>query len=444
MRCLTLLMVLMLSLVTTTAVAEVAGEDPEEEREPAGWEYGLLVGFGVHTQGLDGSGGPVAADPSAQFPGPPPQDLCCEQALDIDGDPIVDPNTGLPVPVLYDAGRINSSTGLPDGPPVPPFVDPDTGQIVYDPETGLPVPTLVDFDNLDPATGLPSPILDADGNPQPAPVNSAYPVSPVTGQLVPRGVWNSLDLVRSGTAMAGGNSATTPFLSVATRIYFPEDFLGDSAFIPRLVLNLGADFPLDNKFRASAYQRSFDAISYAGPSAEVCPQSVQADPADEGIEETCSYSGRTFVDVLANWHAGVEADFKLPYDEGRYHISPGFGYFGQAFESEGKFRLTQSANLATDSITNFEGSSDTEILHGLYGSIGLGVDVWEDGGFTSRLSVNGRAAYLLSDRETTYSSPANANAPINFNQFEFQARPSSWVFTIYAGVEVRFDPSFGR
>ena len=118
-------------------------------------------------------GTPVAADPSAQFPGPPPQDLCCEQAVDIDGDPVVDPNTGLPVPVLYDAGRINSSTGLPNAPPVPPFVDPDTGQIVYDPETGLPVPTLVDFDNLDAATGLPLPILDADGNPQPAPVNSA-------------------------------------------------------------------------------------------------------------------------------------------------------------------------------------------------------------------------------------------------------------------------------
>ena len=143
MRCLTLLMVLILSLVRTTAVAEVAGEDPGEEREPAGWEYGLLVGFGVHTQGLDGSGTPVAADPSAQFPGPPPQDLCCEQAVDIDGDPVVDPNTGLPVPVLYDAGRINSSTGLPNAPPVPPFVDPDTGQIVYDPETGLPVPCLL-------------------------------------------------------------------------------------------------------------------------------------------------------------------------------------------------------------------------------------------------------------------------------------------------------------
>jgi hypothetical protein len=137
----------------------------------------------------------------------------------------------------------------------------------------------------------------------------------------------------------------------------------------------------------------------------------------------------------------MELDFALPIDDSRYHVSPGFGYFGQAYESNGYFDLTLSENQATDNLTAFQGSSGTEILHGFYGSLGLGVDVWEDGGFTSRLSINGRAAYILSDRETTYSA-TNPNAPINFDQVDWVVRPSSWAFTIYAGVEVRFDPSF--
>jgi hypothetical protein len=273
------------------------------------------------------------------------------------------------------------------------------------------------------------------------------PVSPrgwEYGLMVGFGVHNqgldgaafSLDVpeaIRTDSAQAPGDSATTPFLSVTTSVFFPEDLLGTSDFAPRLVFDLGADFQLDNAFRASAYNFDFDVLDGGGTVGQYCPQ--------PGVK-TCSYEARVRVDVLANWYAGVGFDFTLPVAERRYHVTPGFGYFGEAYESEGLFSLSGSDNLASDDENSISSTSDAEVLHGLYGRLGLGVDVWETGAFTSRLSINGRAAYILSDRETTYSG-SNPNPPddFTFDQANFMARPSSWVFTVYAGVEVRFDPS---
>ncbi len=239
---------------------------------------------------------------------------------------------------------------------------------------------------------------------------------------------DSLPAIRDLSGGAPGDSATTPFLSVAATLFMPEDLLGTSAFAPRLLLDFGADFQLDNQFRASAFNFGKDGADVG----DFCPGA--------GPNDACSYESRVRVDVIANFYAGAGFDFALPFQERRYHVMPGFGYFGQAYDSNGYFTLSGSDNLASEDVSRIDSSSDTEFLHGLYGRLGLGVDVWEAGPFTSRLSVNGRAAYILSDRETTYSGTNPDDTPF-FNQADFMARPSGWVFTVYAGVEVRYDPN---
>jgi hypothetical protein len=258
---------------------------------------------------------------------------------------------------------------------------------------------------------------------------------------------DSLDFIReppttpgvkdTSSGTAPGDSATTPYLNLTARLYLPEDLLGEGYHVPRILFDLGADFPLDNSFRGGAYDFDFDTLDFTNPSqdpADFCPQE-QPDPVD-----ACSYAARTTVDILANWTVGVGLDFTLPVLEDRYHVIPSFGYFGQAYESDGTFSVTLSSNVASDDVRSIQASSDTEILHGLYAGLGLGVDVWEAMGMTSRLSLNGRAAYILTDRETTYSGTNPTPTP-NFNTSDFIARPSSWVFSAFAGFEIRYDPS---
>lgn len=245
--------------------------------------------------------------------------------------------------------------------------------------------------------------------------------------------------VSSGAAP--GDSATTPYLGGTLRLYAPEDLFGarlaTKSWMPRLLLEAGAEAQLDNAFRASRYDFNFDVLDdpggMTGP-ADFCPQEPP-DPVD-----TCSYSSRTTVDLLANWMVGIGADFKLPTEYVEYHLVPTFGYFGQAYESQGDFTVTLSQGLGTDDDRTIRGSGDVEILHGLYAGLGLGVDVWESDGMTARLSLNGRVAWIYWGSASEFSAVNPVPTP-NFSSANFSIEPQELVINAFAGVEIRFDPA---
>ncbi|MAG31961.1 MAG: hypothetical protein CL908_13825 [Deltaproteobacteria bacterium] len=230
-----------------------------------------------------------------------------------------------------------------------------------------------------------------------------------------------------------GDSAQTAVIRAGLRIYAPEDLLGERAYAPRLFLQAGFEKPLDDGFVASRYNFDFDVFDLGDITGDVSDFCPEAPPTT-----TCSYEGRILVDILANWHFGLGADFRLPIADGQYHVVPTLEYFGQAFEAEGSFGVTLAQSQGgTDDVRMIAEKSDTEIVHGVAAGLGLEVDVWQADWLAAKLFLNSRAAWILTDRETNFSG-MNPTPTVNFNQADFTARPSGFIVTTGAGIEFRW------
>ncbi len=245
---------------------------------------------------------------------------------------------------------------------------------------------------------------------------------PPTNPLVP-------DRSSSG---APGDSATTQVVRVGLRLYSPEDLLFESRWAPRLFLEAGFEAPLDDGFTASRYNADFD-NNPRNPNeplpAVACPEAV--------VGSSCSYRGTTTVDILYNWNAAIGVDFRLPIAKGQYHLVPRVEYFGQAYDSEGRFDLTISQSLASSDLRPIRADGGTEILHGIGTTLGLEVDVYRGASFGTRLFVESRTAWILSDRKNEFEG-TNAVPTVNFDTAEFLLRPSGFVVTAAAGIEIRW------
>lgn len=230
---------------------------------------------------------------------------------------------------------------------------------------------------------------------------------------------------------APGDSAVTQLIRLGIRVYAPEELLGERERFgsPRLFVQAEVDAPLDDGFIAARYDEDFDGSELTGVIGDFCPEVPPT--------ESCAYSGRVKVDIKANWTLEVGADFELPFGEGQYHVVPTFGYFGQAYEAHGDFKVTLSQASVNDNVRKISTTSDTEFLHGVAAGLGLEIDVYESSLIRGKLFLNGRAAWLLNDRETRFSA-TNPIPTVNFNQANFMARPSGFVTAVSAGFEVRW------
>lgn len=231
---------------------------------------------------------------------------------------------------------------------------------------------------------------------------------------------------------APGDSATVQILRLSLRLYSPEDLIYESRWAPRLFFEGGFELPLDDGFTAARYNADFDS-NPTNPNeplpAVACPEATMG--------SSCSYSGRATVDILYNWHAAIGTDFRLPIARGQYHLVPRVEYFGQAFDSEGRFDLALTQSFGSEDLRPIRADGGTEILHGIGATLGLEVDVYRGSTIGTRIFVESRAAWILSDRENEFEG-RNTVPTVNFNTAEFILRPSSFVVTAAAGIEIRW------
>ncbi len=230
------------------------------------------------------------------------------------------------------------------------------------------------------------------------------------------------------TPGAPGDSATLIAFRFGLRLYAPEALLSlpDRAR-PRLFIEAGAEVPLDDQFVAARYNFDFDRGD--GTVADFCPGATQSD--------SCSYAARVNVDLLANWNVGIGADFTLPIWERQYHLVPYVGYFGQAYEADGRFGLKLNVPGQSDVTNSIKAESGTEIVHGVSAGLGLEIDVYDGPRVDSRLFLESRMSWILTDRETNFSGTNPTPTP-NFDTADFLARVSGFVVTLAAGFEFRF------
>ncbi len=260
---------------------------------------------------------------------------------------------------------------------------------------------------------------------------------------------DSLDPVRISPTMpgeidtssgsAGGDSAVTEAIRLGLRLYAPERLLGESPYAPRLFMQADFEQPLDDGFVASRYNFDFDVLDLDDVSGDVSDFCPEVPPTT-----TCSYDARVLVDILGNWHVGVGADFRLPIADGQYHLVPTLEYYGQAVEVEGTFGLTLSTSQAdTDNIRTIAKKSGVEVSHGVAAGLGLEVDVYRGGGLAAKLFLNSRAQWLLTGREVSFSA-MNPTPTTNFMSADFIGRPSGFIVTSSAGIEIRWTGRKGR
>ncbi len=237
------------------------------------------------------------------------------------------------------------------------------------------------------------------------------------------------------TTSAPGDSATTIEFRFDLRLYAPENLLPlPDKFRPRLFVQMGAEIPLDDGFVAARYDANFDTNVRGELGAEVsdfCPNTPTT--------RACTYAARTNFDIIANWSFGVGADFTLPVFEDQFHLVPYLGYFGQAYESDSSFVVTLAQSISSSDVDQeISGASGTEILHGISAGLGFEVDLYKGDLIALRLFLESRATWILTDRETSYDG-TNPTPITNFSSADFLIRPSGFIVTQSAGLEVRWN-----
>lgn len=238
------------------------------------------------------------------------------------------------------------------------------------------------------------------------------------------------------TTSAPGDAATTIEFRFDLRLYAPENLLPlPDKIRPRLFVQMGAEVPLDDGFVAARYDENFDTRVTAlyGAALDVsdfCPNTPST--------QACNYAARTNFDIIANWSFGVGADFTLPVFENQFHLVPYLGYYGQAYESDSSFVVNLAQSIASSDVKQeISGTSDTEILHGVSAGLGLEVDLYQGDLIALRLFLESRATWILSDREASYDG-TNPTPITNFSSADFLIRPSGFIVSQSAGLEVRW------
>jgi hypothetical protein len=244
---------------------------------------------------------------------------------------------------------------------------------------------------------------------------------------------SALPAIQDMLSSASGDSMTTPFFKGGLRLYTPEfEFRGK----PRLFFLANGEIPFDDDFIASSliltYNRNPDDFNIPGGLGTVCPG---AGGGTGNTVSSCSYNARSQISLIAQWQAGIGIDWTLPIDERQYHIAHTLEYYGEAYDSEGRYVqiLSRTTNGQPDNEeTSIVQSGPTESLHGIAASFFAEVDAWEGEHLTGRLFVGTRLGWILSDRESSYSgSDATGSA-------DFLVRPSSFLISVSGGFEIRW------